>query len=108
MKTEIKTAEEFFREKIRENYLLPREFSLSQMDFLNSEKAVRWAKEYANQFKPKWNTFTSDRSTDPKDRELVIIVCRQFKPEKPKLISWYAGCQVMDGDEWIYVNDIIL
>lgn len=45
--TIMKTAEEFFREKIRENYLVPLEFSLANMDFLNAEKAMRWAQEYS-------------------------------------------------------------
>lgn len=45
--SEIPTAEEFFREKIRKDYQIPEEFSLANMDFLNAEKAMRWAHEYS-------------------------------------------------------------
>lgn len=50
----MKTAEEFFRDKIREHYNVQKEFSLAHMDCLNAEKAMRWAHEFADQFKPKW------------------------------------------------------
>ncbi|MCT3835909.1 hypothetical protein HZQ12_17650 [Elizabethkingia anophelis] len=46
----IITAEEFFRKKIRENYQIPASFSLYQMDYLNAEQAMRWAKEYADYY----------------------------------------------------------
>lgn len=42
----METAEEFFREKIKENYQVPSEFSLANMDFINAEKAMIWAYEY--------------------------------------------------------------
>ena len=61
--------------------------------------------EYADQFKPKWNTFTSDRSTDPKFGEYVLIVS-QYKPDKPKLIQWDNIYGVIEGDQWIYFKDL--
>lgn len=43
----MKTAEEFFREKIKEYYVLPSGFSLANVNFLNAEKAMIWANDYA-------------------------------------------------------------
>lgn len=47
------TAEEFFRNKIRESYQVLQSFSLSQMDYLNAEQAMRWAHEFAQKYKEK-------------------------------------------------------
>jgi hypothetical protein len=99
----MKTAEE----------ILNKTFTLGEFDevgncndpFYDKEDVINAMEEYADQFKPKWNVFTSNRSNDPKFGEYVLIVS-QYKPDKPILMMWDNVYGVIEGDEWIYFKDL--
>lgn len=104
MKTEIKTAEGFLRSK----GLLSNDKTIFQITFRDESSVTvnELLDEYADQFKPKWNTFVSDRRSDPEIGEMIIYVC-QYNSKQPCVIKWDEKYQVMEGDIWMSFKPLL-
>jgi hypothetical protein len=63
--------------------------------------------EYAFSRKLNWHTFTSDRSSDPIPGMLIVFICGQPLGPDPKVMFWQSDIEVIEGDQWIYLNDIL-